>query len=69
MFQGDSGTPLVYYLNNRHPVHVGISSFYSGNGCESIEPSGYTRTYLYNNWIEYVTGGLDSQLLKSVFNS
>ncbi|RZB40522.1 brachyurin-like, partial [Asbolus verrucosus] len=53
---GDSGTPLVrYILNERHAEHVGISSFISENGCESTDPSGYTKTYGYLEWIKSVT--------------
>jgi hypothetical protein len=36
--------------------HVGVSSFFSGNGCETTDPSGYTRTYPYIDWIKSVTG-------------
>jgi secreted trypsin-like serine protease len=52
---GDSGGPLIYFLNAQHPIHVGVSSFISGHGCESVEPSGYTRTYPYLDWISSVT--------------
>ncbi|XP_044267253.1 brachyurin-like [Tribolium madens] len=54
---GDLGTPLVrYVLNDRHAEHVGISSFFSDNGCEAIDPSGYTKTFGYLAWIKNVTG-------------
>ena len=35
---------------------VGVASFVSGNGCESTDPSGYTRVYPYVGWIKNVTG-------------
>ncbi|KAJ3656418.1 hypothetical protein Zmor_015498 [Zophobas morio] len=54
---GDSGSPLVHYDSVSKSIrHVGISTFISGNGCESLDPSGYTRTYSYKSWITNVTG-------------
>ncbi|XP_969734.1 brachyurin [Tribolium castaneum] len=53
---GDSGGPLVAYRNERSAVHVAVASFYSSTGCESVYPSGYTRTYPYVDWITSVTG-------------
>ncbi|RZC38537.1 Trypsin and/or DUF1986 domain containing protein, partial [Asbolus verrucosus] len=52
---GDTGTPLVVvkYLGNAQLA--GVASFYSGNGCESTDPSGYTRIFPYINWIANVT--------------
>ncbi|RZB45756.1 Trypsin domain containing protein, partial [Asbolus verrucosus] len=47
---GDNGSPLVEYLSRNYWL-VGIASFISGNGCESTDPSGYTRTYPYTDWI------------------
>ncbi|KAH0811571.1 hypothetical protein GEV33_011222 [Tenebrio molitor] len=52
---GDSGGPLVQYYGSGLSVIVGISSFVSGNGCESSDPSGFTRTYPYNDWIKNIT--------------
>ncbi|KAJ3632566.1 hypothetical protein MTP99_009566 [Tenebrio molitor] len=52
---GDSGGPLVQYYGSDLSVIVGISSFVSGNGCESSDPSGFTRTYPYNDWIKNIT--------------
>jgi secreted trypsin-like serine protease len=53
---GDLGAPLVRsVLNERHMEHVGISTFLSTNGCESTDPSGYTKTWPYLSWIENVT--------------
>ncbi|RZB45732.1 brachyurin, partial [Asbolus verrucosus] len=53
--RGDSGSPLMTTLNHHH-WHIGISSFISTNGCESVDPSGYTRTFPYVGWIKNVTG-------------
>lgn len=53
--QGDTGSPLIDIYAQYHEVHVGISSFVSGNGCESTDPSGYTRTLPYVNWIKNMT--------------
>ncbi|KAJ3632564.1 hypothetical protein MTP99_009564 [Tenebrio molitor] len=50
---GDIGGPLIDTYARYHTVHVGVSSFVSGNGCESTDPSGYTRTYPYVDWIQY----------------
>lgn len=33
---------------------VGVASFVSGNGCESTDPSGYTRVFPYQDWIRSV---------------
>ncbi|XP_044267531.1 brachyurin-like [Tribolium madens] len=50
---GDTGGPLVVRpLGSPVVEHVGISTFFSGNGCESEDPSGYTRTFPYVKWIE-----------------
>lgn len=35
---------------------VAIASFISANGCESTDPSGYTKIFEYLDWIENVTG-------------
>jgi secreted trypsin-like serine protease len=53
---GDSGSPLL----DNDPVsrslrHVGIASFISGNGCENTDPSGYTKTYSFRDWIRNIT--------------
>ncbi|XP_064212796.1 brachyurin [Tribolium castaneum] len=52
---GDTGSPLIDVYSIYYTVHVGIASFVSGNGCESTDPSGYTRTYNYVDWIKNVT--------------
>ncbi|XP_063913384.1 brachyurin-like [Zophobas morio] len=52
---GDSGGPLVHVVSRGQMVHTGVSSFISGNGCQSTDPSGYTRTYPYLNWIKNIT--------------
>ncbi|KAJ3656371.1 hypothetical protein Zmor_015454 [Zophobas morio] len=52
---GDSGSPLIQYGASGNAYHVGISSFYSGNGCETPDPSGFTRTQPYNQWISNTT--------------
>lgn len=53
-FQGDNGGPLVVYANSRNNV-MGVASFISGNGCESNDPSGFTRTWPYITWLRNVT--------------
>ncbi|EFA04680.1 brachyurin-like [Tribolium castaneum] len=52
--RGDSGSPLMTTLNHHH-WHLGISTFISTNGCETPDPSGYTRTFPYVDWIKNVT--------------
>ncbi|KAJ3656029.1 hypothetical protein Zmor_015133 [Zophobas morio] len=53
---GDTGGPLIDYVSMwRAPRLFGITSFISGNGCESTDPSGYTRVYDYMDWIKNVT--------------
>ncbi|KAJ3657128.1 hypothetical protein Zmor_016153 [Zophobas morio] len=47
---GDSGGPLILEVDNKQ-YHVGISSFISNRGCESTDPSGYTRTFPYAGWV------------------
>ncbi|XP_044267305.1 brachyurin-like [Tribolium madens] len=51
---GDNGTPLVEYVSRSFWI-VGVASFISGNGCESTDPSGYTRIFPYLDWIRNVT--------------
>lgn len=51
--QGDNGSPLIEYVSHSYWL-VGIASFISGNGCESTDPSGYTRTFPYTTWIKSV---------------
>jgi secreted trypsin-like serine protease len=51
---GDNGGPMVEYLS-RYTWVVGVASFISGNGCESTEPSGFTRIFPYVNWIRNIT--------------
>ncbi|KAJ8918103.1 hypothetical protein NQ315_011560 [Exocentrus adspersus] len=47
---GDSGGPLIdgYYLK----YQIGITSFISSNGCESGDPTGYTRISTFRPWID-----------------
>jgi secreted trypsin-like serine protease len=52
---GDTGSPLVQDIG-KYKIHTGIASFISGNGCESTDPSGYTRTFPYRDWIRNYTG-------------
>ncbi|XP_068902904.1 brachyurin-like [Tenebrio molitor] len=49
--RGDSGSPLLLTLNHHHWT-VGVASFISSNGCESTDPSGYTRILPYVDWIK-----------------
>jgi secreted trypsin-like serine protease len=53
---GDTGSALVEAYGKYELVHVGVASFVSGNGCESTDPSGFTRTYPYVSWIKNITG-------------
>ncbi|KAJ3656364.1 hypothetical protein Zmor_015447 [Zophobas morio] len=48
---GDIGSPLIQYGSRGYAYHVGISSFLSADGCESTDPSGFTRTAVYRDWI------------------
>ncbi|KAJ3656433.1 hypothetical protein Zmor_015513 [Zophobas morio] len=48
---GDNGGPLVAGYGKYYAL-VGVASFVSANGCESLNPSGYTRTYPYLEWIQ-----------------
>ncbi|KAJ3656434.1 hypothetical protein Zmor_015514 [Zophobas morio] len=48
---GDNGSPLVA-SNGKYYALVGVASFVSANGCESTDPSGYTRTFPYLEWIQ-----------------
>ena len=50
-FKGDNGSPLVQSYGKYYAL-VGVASFVSANGCESVDPSGYTRTYPYLEWIQ-----------------
>ncbi|KAJ3656342.1 hypothetical protein Zmor_015426 [Zophobas morio] len=52
---GDSGGPLIHVQDGGRVEIVAVASFVSANGCESADPSGYTRTYPYVNWIRNVT--------------
>ena len=54
-FQGGIGSPLLDAYSRYTAIHVGFASFVSSNGCESTDPSGYTRIYGYVNWITEVT--------------
>jgi secreted trypsin-like serine protease len=49
---GDNGSPLL--LPSSMWV-FGVASFISGNGCESTEPSGFTRILPYVSWIDNIT--------------
>ncbi|KAJ3632620.1 hypothetical protein MTP99_009615 [Tenebrio molitor] len=53
----DSGGQLVHCDSASKTIrHVGLASFKSGNGCESLDHSGFTRTYSFKPWITNVTG-------------
>jgi hypothetical protein len=41
----------------RHFMLVGVASFVSGNGCESLDPSGFSRAYSYMPWLNQVLFG------------
>ncbi|KAJ3656444.1 hypothetical protein Zmor_015521 [Zophobas morio] len=51
---GDNGGPLVSRVGKYHYL-MGVASFISANGCESTDPSGYTRVLPYYNWLSNVT--------------
>lgn len=48
--QGDSGGPLSTVIDGQD-VLIGVSSFVSSTGCESGDPSGYSRTSAFQDWI------------------
>ncbi|RZC36244.1 Trypsin domain containing protein, partial [Asbolus verrucosus] len=52
---GDTGGALIATTGFNKYIQIGVSSFFSQQGCESLHPSGYTRTDLYNEWIKNVT--------------
>ncbi|KAJ3656392.1 hypothetical protein Zmor_015474 [Zophobas morio] len=52
---GDSGSPIIQHVSRGYTIVIAISSFFSANGCESTDPSGYTKVFPYNNWINNVT--------------
>ncbi|XP_063913222.1 chymotrypsin BI-like [Zophobas morio] len=51
---GDTGSPLIELYSYRYTLHAGVASFISGNGCESTDPSGYTRTFPYDDWLRTI---------------
>jgi secreted trypsin-like serine protease len=53
--QGDSGSPVFIQLSRGYYVAMAIASFFSSNGCESTDPSGYTKVFPYNDWIRNIT--------------
>ncbi|KAJ3656367.1 hypothetical protein Zmor_015450 [Zophobas morio] len=54
--RGDLGSPLIQYGGSSSLVYlVGVSSFISSNGCESTDPSGFTRASPYIGWINNIT--------------
>ena len=55
VWKGDTGGPLII-TGGRNSLLIGVASFISGNGCESTDPSGYTRIYQYADWIHNITG-------------
>lgn len=55
IFQGDTGSPLITRMRTGVMEHIGIASFVSGNGCETTEPSGFTRTHPYVDWLTDIT--------------
>ncbi|KAJ3649429.1 hypothetical protein Zmor_021172 [Zophobas morio] len=52
---GDNGGPAIVYTDGK-PVLVGIASFVSDRGCESGDPSGFTRIGNFEEWIRDTTG-------------
>ncbi|EFA04554.1 brachyurin [Tribolium castaneum] len=52
---GDTGSPIILHVSRGYTIVVAVASFFSSNGCESTDPSGYTRVFPYNDWIKNVT--------------
>ncbi|XP_044268052.1 brachyurin-like [Tribolium madens] len=52
---GDTGSPIVLHVSSGYTIVVAVASFFSSNGCESTDPSGYTKIFPYNDWIKNVT--------------
>ncbi|EFA10764.1 serine protease H132 [Tribolium castaneum] len=54
---GDIGGPLITSadVGIELYVHVAIASFISQNGCESLDPTGYTRVDSFYAWIDNAT--------------
>ncbi|XP_055385580.1 brachyurin-like [Condylostylus longicornis] len=48
--RGDSGHGLAAQINSSRKL-IGILSFRSKNGCNSLDPRGYTNIVEYSNWI------------------
>jgi secreted trypsin-like serine protease len=55
---GDTGGPLVIAKGINSYVQIGVAGFFSSQGCESMHPSGYIRTDVYNDWIWNTTQSL-----------
>ncbi|KAJ3643195.1 hypothetical protein Zmor_025920 [Zophobas morio] len=51
---GDTGGPLVITRDGEY-IQVGVSGFYSEQGCEQLHPSGYARIDVYTDWILNIT--------------
>jgi hypothetical protein len=50
--KGDVGGALLADVPvGDYKIQVGISSFISQNGCESLDPTGYTRVDGHYSWI------------------
>ncbi|XP_063913864.1 brachyurin-like [Zophobas morio] len=56
--RGDLGSPLILMDNNIVYYLVGVSSWISANGCETYDPSGFTRIAPYLSWINNVTSNV-----------
>jgi secreted trypsin-like serine protease len=52
---GDGGSPIIMPPMRGYTVVLAIASFFSANGCESTDPSGYTKVFPYKDWINNVT--------------
>ncbi|XP_068903376.1 brachyurin-like [Tenebrio molitor] len=60
--RGDSGGPLVQKNSEGKDILVGVASFFSGYGCDTNDPSGFTRTYEYSAWIKEASAASIVQL-------
>jgi secreted trypsin-like serine protease len=55
MFQGDDGGALVIRRDNAW-TQIGVVSFFSSSGCDSDDPTGFTRVTYFTPWIRSISG-------------
>lgn len=62
LFQGDSGSPLVYDDPSGQRITIGVASFINTFGCgRPFLPSVYTKNSKYVDWLKDTVGS-DVQL-------